>query len=107
MSQKTEPNSRAPVLLNLSSLSRISDKILDKPRISSRFAARLITYHLLEHQGGVETQTREARVMTTLRGLADISLSENHYCIRSFSRLKTCNNVFEIEHFSRSKTYVK
>ena len=42
----------------------------------------------------------------TLRGLADISVSENHYCIRSFSRLKTCNNIFEIEHFSRSKTCV-
>ena len=36
--------------------------------------------------------------MTTLRGLADINVSKNHYCIRSFSRLKTCNNVFEIEH---------
>ena len=39
----------------------------------------------------------------TLRGLADISVSENHYCIRSFSRLKTCNNVFEIEHFFQIK----
>ena len=38
-----------------------------------------------------------------LRGLADISVSENHYCIRSFSRLKTCNNVFEIEHFFQIK----
>ena len=25
-------------------------------------------YHLLEHQGGVETQTRKARVMTTPEG---------------------------------------
>ena len=33
--------------------------------------------------------------MTTPEGLEDISISENHYCIRSFSRLKTCNNVFE------------
>ena len=41
-----------------------------------------------------------------MRGLADISVSENHYCIRSFSRLKTCNNVFEIEHFSISKICV-
>ena len=39
----------------------------------------------------------------TLRGLADISVSENHYCIRSFSPLKTCNNVFEIEHFFQIK----
>ena len=31
-------------------------------------------------------------------------VSENHYCtIRSFSRLKTCNNVFEIEHFFQIK----
>ena len=29
------------------------------------------------------------------------------YCIRSFSRLKTCNNVFEIEPFSKSKTVVR
>ena len=56
-------------------------------------------YHLLEYQGGVETQTIKAMVMTTLRGLADISLSENHYCIRSISRLKTCNNVCEIDFF--------
>ena len=41
-----------------------------------------------------------------MRGLADFSVSENHYCIRSFSRLRTCNNVFEIEHFSISKTCV-
>ena len=33
----------------------------------------------------------------TLRGLADISVSENHYCIRSFSRLKTFNKIFEVE----------
>ena len=38
-----EHNSRAPVLLNLLSLSLISDKILGKPRISSLFTARLIT----------------------------------------------------------------
>ena len=37
-------------------------------------------------------------------GLADISVSENRYCIRSFSRLKSSTNVFDIEHFSRSKT---
>ena len=55
-------------------------------------------YHLLEHQGGVETQTRKARVMATPGGLADIRVSENDYCIRSFSRLKTCH-VFEVEHF--------
>ena len=41
-----------------------------------------------------------------MRGLADISVSEKHYSIRSFSRLKTCNDVFEIEHFFRSKTRV-
>ena len=42
-SQISNPNRRAPVLLNLLSLSRISDKILGKPRISSLFTARLIT----------------------------------------------------------------
>ena len=77
-----EPNSRAPVasvLLNLFSMSRISDKILAKPRISSIFTACLITsifgsnmdsmrYHLLEHQDGIETQTRKARVRTTPEG---------------------------------------
>ena len=41
-----------------------------------------------------------------MRGLADISVSESHYCIRSFSRLITCNNVFEMEHFSISKICV-
>ena len=41
--QYIEPNSRAPVLLNLLSLSRISDKILGKPHISSLFTALLIT----------------------------------------------------------------
>ena len=38
-----------------------------------------------------------------LRGLEDDSVSENHYCIRSFSRLNTCNNVFEIEPFFQIK----
>ena len=38
-----------------------------------------------------------------LRGLADDSVSENHYWRRSFSRLKTCNNVFEIEPFFQIK----
>ena len=33
-------------------------------------------YHLLEHQGGVETQTRKARVMTTPEG------SSRSQCIR-------------------------
>ena len=44
--QYIEPNSRAPVapvLLNLLSLSLISDTILGKPRISSLFTAYLIT----------------------------------------------------------------
>ena len=31
----------------------------------------------------------------TLSGLVDTRVSGNHYCIRSFSHLKTCNNVFE------------
>ena len=39
----------------------------------------------------------------TLRSLADISVSENHYCIRFYSRLNSCNNVFEIEHFFQIK----
>ena len=38
-----EHHSRAPVLLNILSLSRISDKILGKPRISSLFTAHLVT----------------------------------------------------------------
>ena len=37
----------------------------------------------------------KTRVMITLRGLSDISVSKNYYCIRSFSRLETWNNVFE------------
>ena len=74
-------------------------------------------YNLLVHEGGVETQTCKTRVMTTLRGLADISVPANHYCIRSFSRLKASgtNNVIEkynndmqkvIKHVFRSKTCV-
>ena len=72
-------------------------------------------YNLLVHEGGVETPTCKAMVMTTLRGLADISVPANHYCIRSFSRLKTSNNVIEkfnndmqkvIKHVFRSKTCV-
>ena len=62
-------------------------------------------YHLLEHQGGVETQTRKARVMATPEG------SSRYMCIRkpllhnirSFPRLKTCNNVFEKVHFLQIK----
>ena len=38
-----------------------------------------------------------------MRGLADISVSENNYYIRSFSHLKTCNFVFKIEHFFQIK----
>ena len=38
-----------------------------------------------------------------LRSLADISESEKHYCIRSFFRLKTSNNIFEIEPFLQIK----
>ena len=41
--------------------------------------------------------------MTTPEGSSDDSVSENHYCIRSFSRLKTCNSVFEIEPFFQIK----
>ena len=37
----------------------------------------------------------KTRVMMTPGGLSDISVSQNYYCIRSFSRLKTWNNVFE------------
>ena len=62
-------------------------------------------YHLLGHQGGAETQTRKATVMTPLEG------SSRYKCIRKpllhnkdITRLKTCNKVFEIEHFSRLKT---
>ena len=40
-------------------------------------------------------------LLLPLRGLADISVSKKSllHHIRSFSRLKTCNNVFEIELF--------
>ena len=34
--------------------------------------------------------------MTTPEGSSRYSVSEYHYCIRSFSRLKACNNVSEI-----------
>ena len=52
-------------------------------------------YHLLEHQGGVETQTRKARVMTTPEGLADLSVSENHYCrLRSFLQQRFRNRTY-------------
>ena len=58
-------------------------------------------YHLLEHQGGVETQTRKARVMTTPEGSSRYKCirKPSLHNIRSFSRLKTCNNAFEIEPF--------
>ena len=45
-------------------------------------------YHLLEHQGGVETQTWKRGLWLPLRGLADDSVSENHYCIFSFEHLQ-------------------
>ena len=72
-------------------------------------------YNLLVHEGGVEAKTCKATVMTTLRGLEDISVPANHYCIWSFSLLKTSNNVIEkfnndmqkvTKHVFRSKTCV-
>ena len=52
-------------------------------------------YHLLEHQGGVETQTRKARVMTTPEGSSRYSVSENHYCIiRSFLQQRFRNRTY-------------
>ena len=34
--------------------------------------------HLLDPEGGVEARSRKATVLTTPRGLADVSVSENH-----------------------------
>ena len=50
-------------------------------------------YCLLEHQGGVEIQTRKARVMTTPKGSSRFKCirKPSLHNIRSFSRLKTCN----------------
>ena len=51
-------------------------------------------FHMLEHQGGDETQTRMARGMTTPEG------SSRYKCIRKpllhkvISCLKTCNRTF-------------
>ena len=62
-------------------------------------------YHLLEHQGGVETQTRKARVMTTHEGSSRYKYirKPSLHNLRSFSCLKTCNNIVEIEHFFQIK----
>ena len=49
--------------------------------------------HLLDLEGGVETRAFKARVLSTPRGLADVSVPENnvgrYYCIKSFCPLKT------------------
>ena len=53
--------------------------------------------HLLDPEGAVET-----RVLTTPRGLADVSVSEKHvwsfYCIKSFCPLTTLEKTLQKDH---------
>ena len=38
----------------------------------------ILHYYLMDPEGGVETRARNAKVLTTPRGLADVSVSETH-----------------------------
>ena len=49
--------------------------------------------HLLDPNGDVETRAWKARVLTTPRGLADVSVSENH--VWSFCHYKTLEKLYE------------
>ena len=54
-------------------------------------------YHLLEHQGGVEIQTRKARVMTTPEG------SSRYKCIRKplLHNKDQCKVIFSLENLQQ------
>ena len=57
-------------------------------------------YHLLEHQGGVETQTRKARVMTTPEG------SSRYKCIRKPSLHNIMSfSCFNLQQRFRNRTF--
>ena len=60
-------------------------------------------YHLLEHQGGVETQTRKARVMTTPEGSSRYKcirkpLLHNKVCLQQRFRNRTYYQIKDLRH---------
>ena len=56
-------------------------------------------YHLLEHQGGVETQTRKARVMANPEG------SSRYKCIRKPILHKVIFSLENLQQHFRNRTF--